>query len=72
MSTTWTSERAKLAALSRHRSGDTEALNDARRDLRAARAEQYVRELVDAAPPLTDAQRNRLARILRGNGGSDE
>ena|GEM_PF-1752630 len=26
----------------------------------------YIRRLVDAAPPLTDAQRSRLALLLRG------
>lgn len=61
----WTSERARVASLSRSRSTDDPALVNARRDLRAARAEEYVRQLVDTAPPLTDAQRDRLALLLR-------
>ena len=70
MPTSWTSERAKLAALSRHRSGDTQALDDARRNLRAARLEDAIREAVDAAPPLSDDQRAHLARLLKqGDGG---
>ena len=65
------SKRGRLNALQRYRPADDPEVLDAARDLRVARAEQYVRELVDAAPPLTDAQRDRLARILRGNGGGD-
>jgi hypothetical protein len=68
---TWTAERAKLAALSRHRSGDTAALNDARRDLRAARLEDAIVAVVDQAPPLTDEQCTRLAALLRGSGAGD-
>lgn len=30
------------------------------------RAEDYIRQLVDSAPPLTDEQRDRLALLLRG------
>lgn len=61
----WTQERARLAALSRHHPDGPE-VDDARRDLRAARAEDYIRELVDQAPPLTDDQRRRLVAILAG------
>ncbi len=60
----WTSERARVASLSRSRPDDDPALLDARRDLRAARAEQYVRDLVQSAPPLTPEQRDRLALLL--------
>jgi hypothetical protein len=35
-----------------------------RRDLRAARAEDYIKRLVAAAPPLTEGQRARLAVLL--------
>lgn len=27
--------------------------------------EEYIRRVVDAAPPLSDAQRNRIAALLR-------
>lgn len=60
----WTQDRARVAALSRSRAADDPDLTDARRDLRAARAEEYIRELVDAAPPLTDEQRHRLSTLL--------
>ena len=59
---TWTSKRASLAGLSRGRSPDDPLVVEARRDLRAARAEDYVRELADA--DLTDDQRDRLAILL--------
>jgi hypothetical protein len=41
---------------------------DLDRDLAAARLEDYVRRVVNAAPPLTAAQRDRLAVLLRGGG----
>lgn len=62
----WTSERARVASLSRSRTSDDPALLDARRDLRAARLADYIRRVVDAAPPLTPEQRDRLAALLRG------
>lgn len=68
MSTTWRSERARLAALTRHKSPDDPQIGEARRDLRAARLEKIVRETVLAAPPLTDEQRRRLAVLLLGGG----
>ncbi|MDP9692712.1 UNVERIFIED_ORG: hypothetical protein J2X79_000241 [Arthrobacter globiformis] len=38
---------------------------DARRDLAAAKLAQYVERVVAEAPPLTDEQVNRIARLLR-------
>ena len=61
----WTAARARLNALQRHRAADDPEIVTARRDLRAARAADYVRKLVDGAPPLTDEQRDRLAVLLR-------
>jgi len=58
--------RAKIAALSRSRTPDDPELVGARRDHRAARLEAYIRLAVDAAPPLTAEQRDRLAVLLRG------
>lgn len=58
--------RARVAALTRHRPEDGPALDAARRELKVASAETYIRELVDSAPPLTDEQRARLAVLLRG------
>lgn len=54
----------KLAARERHYPEDRETADALRRDLRASRAEDYVRELVDAAPPLSPEQRARLAALL--------
>lgn len=62
----WTHERARVASLTRSRTANDPELVDARRNMRAARAEDYIRKLVDSAPPLTDAQRDRLAVLLRG------
>jgi hypothetical protein len=62
----WTHTRAKIAhALRQNPDADVTEL---RRQLKAERLEDHVRSIVDAAPPLTDEQRDRLARILRGNG----
>ena len=58
--------RARKAALTRHRPADTDALTVATRDLAAANLEDYIRRTVDAAPPLTPEQRDRLAVLLRG------
>lgn len=62
---TWTSDRARVASLSRDRSPDDPALIDARRALKASRLEEYIKKTVDDAPPLTDEQRSRLASLLR-------
>lgn len=66
MSESWTHHRARVAnAVQR---GDAEEAESARRDLKAARAEDYIRELVDSAPPLTDDQRSRLSALLQPAG----
>lgn len=63
---TWTSARARVASLARDRSDDDPVLIGARRDLRAARLEDYVRRVVAEAPPLTDEQKQRIAALLHG------
>jgi hypothetical protein len=60
-----------VAVLARYYSADQPELVDARRDLRAATAAQYVKELVDGWPPLTEAQRGRLAALLAGAGDGE-
>ena len=60
----WTHHRAVVAAKRRHHP-DADVTEE-RRALRAARAEDYIKKLVDGAPPLTDAQRDRVALLLRG------
>jgi hypothetical protein len=64
-----TTERARLAALVR-RGADPERIDEARRELRTANGETYIRKLVDGWPPLTDAQRVRLSLLLHP-GGND-
>ena len=66
----WRGPRARVAALTRSRPENDPDLLDARRELRAARLEDYIRRTVDAAPPLTDDQRDRLALLLRGGGAN--
>jgi len=61
----WTAERARVASLTRSRPADDPDLIEARRNLRAERLAKAIRETVDAAPPLTDEQRGRLAALLR-------
>jgi len=62
----WTHERARIAALTRSRTPDDPDLVNARRNLKAERLADYIERVVDAAPPLTPAQRDRLALLLRG------
>lgn len=61
---TWTHERARIASLSRSRTPDDPELVDARRNLKAERLADYIKRVVDTAPPLTPAQRDRLALLL--------
>ena len=61
----WTQQRARHAALSRHRAPDDPAVTDARRDLAAERLHEHVQRVVDTFPPLTSEQRNRIAALLR-------
>jgi hypothetical protein len=60
----WASKRGRANALRRYRSADDPEVLDAVRDLRLARAEDYIQQLVDQAPPLTPAQRRQLAAVL--------
>ena len=62
----WTSERARVASLSRSRTADDPDLVAARRNLKAARLAEYIERVVAEAPPLTIEQRNRLSVLLRG------
>lgn len=55
-----------VGALSRSREPDDPDLVEARTRLRIAKIEESVRQIVDAAPPLTSDQRERLAMLLRG------
>lgn len=64
---TWTAERARVAGLSRDRKPDDPDLIEARRNLKAERLADYITRTVDAAPPLSEEQRRRLAALLRGD-----
>lgn len=66
----WTVHRAKVASLSRSRKADDPELLTARRDLKAARLEDYVNKVVAEAPPLTAEQLDRVAVLLRPAGGA--
>lgn len=59
--------RNKLGAATRY--GDADQIADARRDLAAAKLAAYVSKTVAEAPPLTPAQRDRIAALLRPTGG---
>jgi hypothetical protein len=70
-STTWQSERARIAGLSGrpNRSADDPDIVEARRNLKALRLEDHVKKVLADAPPLTDEQRDRIASLLRMGGG---
>lgn len=51
------------------RKGDPERVTLARRDHAAAKIESYVARVVADAPPLTPAQRDRIASLLQPAGG---
>lgn len=58
--------KARANALKRHRGVDNPDTIAAATQLRAAVLERHIREVVDAAPPLTDEQRTKLAGLLAG------
>lgn len=58
------SQRAAIARATR--SGDLPEADRLRTEYRTAKIEDYIRRTVDEAPPLTDEQRRRLARLLLG------
>lgn len=63
----WTAERARVASLTRSRAADDPDLIEARRNLRAERLADHIAKVVAEAPPLTEAQKDRLAALLRGD-----
>jgi hypothetical protein len=64
-----TTARARVSALKRHHPNGGAAVDTAVRDLAAASIEEYIKRVVDAAPPLTQDQRSRLTALLRNGGG---
>lgn len=63
--------RSRVGVVSRL-GGDINELESARRDLAAAKLEQYIARVVDAAPPLTKEQQDRISALLRPSGGASE
>jgi hypothetical protein len=59
--------RARVAALKRHHPNAPETIELAR-DFKAERFADYIKKVVDSAPPLTHGQRDKLALLLRGAG----
>lgn len=58
--------RNRLGAIKRHRPTDLAAIKAARQELAAAKIAEYIERTVNAAPPLSAEQRDRLALLLRG------
>lgn len=56
--------RSKLATHVRYHPNDTQTHDEIRRDLRAARCEEYIEQVLAEDPPLTDDQRQRLVVML--------
>jgi len=61
---TMTSARARHNSLKRYRADDDPEVVNARRALRDALIEEYVRKLVREAPDITAEQRSKLAVLL--------
>jgi len=59
--------RARVGALSRDRDANDPELIAERQALTTERLADAIRKAVDAAPPLTPEQRDRLALLLRGS-----
>jgi hypothetical protein len=58
--------RARVAALTKHHPDGSPALTGARRDHAAEKLAENVAKIVAQAPPLSAAQRDRIAALLRG------
>jgi len=57
-------ERARVAAMRRHRPNDPKT-DELAASFKADRLAQHIRRVVDAAPPLSQAQKDRLAVLLQ-------
>lgn len=60
----WKRTRAQLAAEVRHNGPDSSRAADLRRELRASRAGEYLREVIAGWPPLSARQLAGLSDIL--------
>ena len=59
--------RSRVAALSRHRDANDPVLIEAKRELVTDTLSRHIEKVVADAPPLTDAQRERIAAALGGS-----
>lgn len=59
------SARSRLAKSAQDKGRDSIETAEARRDFAAARLDDYIRDTLAKAPPLTEEQRTRLAELLR-------
>ena len=65
--------RSKLANAAARAARDPQAaaqVEDLRREYRYLSAEDYIKRVVDEAPPLSPYQRDALALLLRPSGGA--
>lgn len=60
----WTTERARVAALSRDREPNDPELQAARQRLKALRLEEHVQKAVASFPPLTPEQLDSISAAL--------
>lgn len=63
--------RNRYGAIKRHHPDDVDRIAAARRDLAAAKLEDYIERTVASAPPLTDEQLERIAPLLRPTAGGE-
>lgn len=65
----WTHTRAQIARTKK--ADPTADVSQLKLQLREEHLADYIQRTVDASPPLTAAQRDRLATLLRSGGGND-
>lgn len=65
-----TSRKLQASLAARTRFHPEEDHTELRRDLKAAKLEEYVARVVAEAPPLSPEQRDRLAMLFRPIGGA--
>lgn len=68
----FTTERARAAALIRHHPDDPGVADDSRRILKLLKAERLITALTSDAPVLTLPQRARLASLLLSEQGGND
>jgi hypothetical protein len=62
---TWTHARSALALTIQKYGKDSPQADEARAKYKARRLAHHIEKILDEAPPLTDAQRTKLAELLR-------